>query len=159
MISIPLFWILLGLILIGSEFLIPGFVIFFFGAGAILTGALTAILPVIRESLPLQILIWAGSSGLSLALLRKYFAPIFRGSLLSRSEDRTAIGDKAHVLERIGPDQPGRIQYHGTSWPAVTYDDEPLEKDQSVEIMRKEGMNFVVTRSIMEDVFGEDSES
>ena len=53
---LPYFWVLLGLLLMGAEFLIPGFVIFFFGAGALVTGALTALVSGLKSSLVLQIL-------------------------------------------------------------------------------------------------------
>lgn len=149
---IPLYWIILGLLLIGSEFLIPGFVIFFFGAGAIFTGALSWLIPGIESSFTAQALIWITSSSISLAALRRYFKPIFSGSLLSRSaEDRAPIGEHCTVLERIDPEHSGRVRYHGTSWSAISYD-ETLEPGESVEIMRKEGMTFVVTRSIMEEM-------
>ena len=149
---IPLYWIVLGLLLIGSEFLIPGFVIFFFGAGAIFTGALSWIIPGLESNFAVQALIWITSSSISLAALRRYFKPIFSGSLLSRNaEDRAPIGEHCTVIEPIDPDRPGRIRYHGTSWRAVSYD-ETLEPGETVEIMRKEGMTFVVTRSIMEEM-------
>ncbi len=149
---IPLYWILLGLIMIGSEFLIPGFVIFFFGAGAILTGILSWLVPGLEGSFAAQALIWITSSGISLAALRRYFKPIFQGKLLKRdTEDREPIGEHGTVLERIDPETVGRIRYHGTSWEAMSYD-ETFEPGDRVEIMRKEGMKFVVTRSIMDDI-------
>lgn len=157
MISIPLFWILLGLIMIGSEFLIPGFVIFFFGAGAIFTGALSWIIPGLESNFTAQALLWIGSSSVSLALLRRYFRPIFSGTLLKRGEeDRDPIGGHATVIERIDSETEGRIRYHGTSWRAISYDD-TFEVGETVEIMRKEGMTFIVTHSIMDEMENLDS--
>ena len=149
---IPLYWVILGLLLIGSEFLAPGFVIFFFGAGAIFTGAISWLIPGIGSSFTAQAVIWITSSSISLAALRRYFKPIFSGKFLSRgAEDRAPIGEHCTVIERIDPEQSGRVRYHGTSWTAISYD-ETLEPGESVEIMRKEEMTFVVTRSIMEEM-------
>lgn len=146
---VPLFWLVAGLLMIGSEFLIPGFVIFFFGAGALATGLLTWILPGLESSFPLQIALWATSSSVSLALLRKYFKPIFTGKLLGKNtDDRESIGEVAHVIEPIKPGENGRVRYHGTSWTAMSYD-ESFEVGDDVEIMSKDGMTLVVTRSIM----------
>ena len=38
-------WAILGLLLILLEFFVPQFVIFFFGVGALLTAAITALVP------------------------------------------------------------------------------------------------------------------
>lgn len=152
MIGIPLFWILLGLVMIGSEFLVPGFVLFFFGAGAIFTGVLSWIIPGVEQSFAAQALIWIASSSISLGALRRYVKPVFSGSFLKRSdEDRKPVGEHGTVIERIDPETEGRIRYQGTSWRAISYD-ETLEPDERVEIMRKDGMTFVVTRSIMEEM-------
>ncbi len=144
----PYVWAVLGLLFILSEFFIPGFVIFFFGAGALLTTLLTALLPGLNSRLPLQILIWLASSGLALAFLRKYFSRIFKGSMLESEEDKYG-GEKARVVEAISPENPGRISFKGTTWKAVSYD-ESFKEGDTVEILKHEGMVFVVTGSILE---------
>jgi membrane protein implicated in regulation of membrane protease activity len=144
----PYVWAVLGLLFILSEFFIPGFVIFFFGAGALLTTLLTALVPGLNSRLPLQILIWLASSGLSLAFLRRYFSRIFKGSLLESEEDKYS-GEKARVIEAISPEEPGRISFKGTSWKAVCYD-ESFAEGETVEILKREGMVFVVTGSILD---------
>ena len=77
---LPLYWAIAGVILIISEFFIPGFVIFFFGAGALLNALLTVVIQALRSNIPVQVLIWLGFSGLSLFTLRKYFSKIFTAS-------------------------------------------------------------------------------
>ncbi len=146
----PVFlWALLGLILIGSEFVLPGFVIFFFGTGAILTSLLSALIPGLGSSWMLQALIWIASSGFSLIFLRKKFAKIFRGKLITgKDESELHAGKKAEVVEDITPDNPGRIKFQGTTWKAISYT-ESFKPGESVEILKEESLTFVVTKSII----------
>ena len=145
---LPYFWILLGFLLVGSELLIPGFVIFFFGLGSLITGILTAVIPGLKSSFILQVLIWLGASALSLFTLRKYFARVFKGRLISAEKTDDFAGQKVAVIEAIGPDKPGRIRFQGTSWRAVSYT-ESFQPGESVEILEKENLTFVVTKSII----------
>jgi len=145
---LPYIWILLGFLLVGSEFLIPGFVIFFFGLGSLVTGILTAVIPGLKSSFILQVLIWLGSSALSLFSLRKYFARVFKGRVLSGEAMDDFAGQKAVVIEAIGPDKPGRIRFQGTSWWAESYT-ESFQPGETVEILVKENLTFVVTKSIL----------
>ena len=146
-----LVWAILGLVLIGSEFIVPEFVIFFFGLGALAMSLLTALLPGLGVQIPIQIVLWLAMSGVSLFALRRTFSRVFKGTLFDRSGDLDAGGRTARVTERIEPDKPGRISYHGTTWKAISYD-ESIDAGETVEILKKEGMSFLVTRSML-DVF------
>jgi membrane protein implicated in regulation of membrane protease activity len=146
----PLVWAILGVLMTVSEFLVPGFVIFFFGAGALLTALLSWLLGGLEGNYFLQILIWLGSSGLSLALLRRYFAKSFRGEDYQGPNDEAVIGRRVKVIEAITPDDPGRVRFRGTSWLARSYD-ESYQEGETVEILQTEGSGFVVTRSILGD--------
>jgi membrane protein implicated in regulation of membrane protease activity len=149
-VSFALLWAILGLALVLSEFLIPGFVIFFFGAGALVNALLVGLIPGLRDSLPLQLIIWLGTSGLSLAVLRRYFARWFRGSTIDPADDSAYLGKQVKVLEPIDPENPGRVRFQGVSWEARSYD-EAFTPGDRVEIIKKEGMSFIVTRSISGD--------
>ncbi|HUX50989.1 MAG TPA: NfeD family protein [Spirochaetia bacterium] len=152
MFSIPVFlWALAGLLLIGAELLVPGFVIFFFGVGALITAVLTGIIPGLSGHLGLQALLWLGSTGLFVGLLRKRFARIFRGTLLEgRGVGANDIGKKAIVTERISEDAPGRVRYAGTTWKAMSYA-EPFEVGEEVIIIEKNNLTYTVTRSLLDD--------
>ena len=147
---VPLIWAIVGVVLIISEFFIPGFVIFFFGSGALLNALLTAIIPFLRSSILAQVLIWLGFSSLSLFVLRRYFAKIFSGRLFEGRISTDMAGQKADVIEDISPGKPGRIRFHGTTWRAVS-DTEAFRSGEKVEILKKENMTYVVTRSLLED--------
>ena len=145
---VPFVWALLGILLIISEFFIPGFVIFFFGAGALLNGLLTVLFPALRPQFLIQIVVWLSFSGLSLFALRKYLAKIFKGRLLSSVDDSDFAGKQAEVVKAIKPDKPGRVRFEGTTWKAVSFD-ETMKAGEKVEILRKESLTFVVTKSIL----------
>lgn len=144
---LPYIWAAIGILFMGSEFFLPGFVIFFFGLGALATAVLSWIIPGLRPNITLQILIWLASSGLSLYFLRRYFSKIFRGNLIPTDENEYA-GSTAVVTEEISPENPGRVRFQGTTWKAVSYD-ESFAVGETVEILKEENLTFVVTRSIM----------
>ena len=147
----PIFiWAVIGLLFIGSEFLIPGLVIIFFGAGALLTSILSAIIPGLRWNVAMQIIVWLASSGLSLAFLRKYLSKVFRGKTII-DDGQEPSGKTAEVTERITPDQTGRVHFGGTTWTASSYS-EVFEPGEVVEILKEEGLTLIVTKSIMDPV-------
>lgn len=142
-------WGLAGFLLIASEVLVPGFVIFFFGSGALATAVASALLPPVASSFGLQGLIWAVSSVFSLVFLRRRFSGIFHGTVLNphRVED---LGKNAVVSERITPEKPGRIRYRGTSWKGISYS-ETFEKGDKVSIVQEEGLTLVVSAPFLQD--------
>jgi inner membrane protein len=150
-----LIWIIGGLILMASEYLIPGFFIIFFGLGAVITGLLALLIPGLEANLPLQLLLWLLTSVSSLAVLRKYLAKVFKGRLTGDKEATDFSGQEALVTEKIPPGKSGRIKFQGTTWKAVSYDEKTLRKGEKVEILKKENMTIIVTKKIdSEDEFG-----
>jgi inner membrane protein len=144
---LPYIWAVVGLLFMGAEFFLPGFVIFFFGLGALITALLSTIVPGLRPNITLQILAWIASSGLSLYFLRRYFSKIFRGNPAPPDASENA-GKTAAVVEAITPEHPGRIRFQGTTWIAISYD-ESFSPGETVEILKEENLTFVVTRSIL----------
>lgn len=147
-----LFWSLLGLVAILSEFVVPEFVMFFVGVGALATAGLVAVFPPVGASIPLQVLSWLGFSVLSLVALRRHFKSAFGGTIFSRKERESAVtGKHADVVETVAPDTPGRVRFQGTTWRAVSYN-ETLSQGARVEILEQKGMTLIVTKSILGDL-------
>ncbi len=145
---------MIGLVLILSEFAVPQFVVFFFGLGALLNALLVALVPGLQPRIPLQILLWAVTSGVSLAFLRRYAARWFRGDdLKPGTEGDNATGETAVVTERIAPTQPGRIRFRGTTWEAKSFD-ETIAEGTTVTILQQESLAYIVTAG---DLLEEDS--
>ena len=83
-------WVALGLLLIGSELLLPAFYLVWFGLGALLTGLLVAVLPL---GLTAQLVLWSVASTAMVAAWMKYF----------RNPDRTHAGQaKEGALGTVG---------------------------------------------------------
>jgi len=141
----PYIWLFLGLLFIGLEFVMPGFVIFFFGAGALLTSLLCWLVPGLDTQIPLQIIIWLVTSFLSLGFLRRFFRGTFRGRLIQSDDEEEFRGKLATVTEAIRENHPGRVTFQGTTWKAVTYD-EPVNPGDVVEIMKKENLTLIVSK-------------
>ncbi len=139
-------WALIGIVCIGLEMLVPGFVIFFFGMGALLT-ALTSLIPGIADILWLQILLFIVYSVCSLVFLRKQFKKIFAGTVFDTrrmSDEDIGTGGVAEVLETISPVKDGRIRFRGTTWNARTSGTDTFAPGASVRVISREGLVYVV---------------
>ncbi len=143
-------WTLLGLLLIGAEMFIPGFVIFFFGIGAVVTGILSVFIPGIAGSFMSQGVVWIISTILSFSFFRKKFTKIFKGTILNRNTDKD-LGKAVVVIEEITPDKPGRVRYQGTSWKAVSYI-EKFDVGETVDIVKEESLTFIVSKHFLDDI-------
>lgn len=136
-------WIVAGLLLILSEFIVPGFIIFFFGVGALFTGFLLFLF----DGMPiyLQLVNFAVSSVILLLVLRRLFPGIFGGKERNNAlppDDEEYAGKMAEVLEPIVADIGGKVSFQGTEWHAVSAN--AHQKGDHVRIIRRENITLVV---------------
>ncbi len=83
-------WLALGLLLIGSELLLPAFYLVWFGLGALLTGLVVALVPL---GMTAQLILWSVASTAMVAAWMKFF----------RNPDRTHAGQaKEGALGVVG---------------------------------------------------------
>lgn len=83
-------WLALGLLLIGSELLLPAFYLIWFGLGALLTGLVVALVPLGMTG---QLVLWSVASTAMVAAWMKFF----------RNPDRTHAGQaKEGALGVVG---------------------------------------------------------
>ncbi len=136
-----LVWCLVGLGLLLFELAVPGFVIFFFGLGALATGLACLVFEV---SLNGQLLIFIIFSLLSLVLLRRFVKRAFTGDSENSfvDEPHAAKGELVTVETGIVPPAEGKIRYSGTTWRARAH--EPIEAGRIVEIVEQDGLVMVV---------------
>ena len=136
-------WTLIGIILLISEFVVPGLVIFFFGMGALLVAALSAFTDI---SLNAQLLTFIIASVVFLVTLRRWLKGIFKGYSVTRKNMRQdmeeSIGQKAIAVERIEPGRTGKVEFRGTNWSAQA--DDVIEKGAAVEIIDRDSLTFKV---------------
>lgn len=114
-------WLIAGLLLMGAEFFVPGFVVVFLGFSAVVVSMLRFLGLV--DGLTASFLIWIALSVVSVLVLRsglrKWFPPEeHRGDT---DEDMAAFGALVEVVEACpeqGEAAPGRIRFQGSTWPA-----------------------------------------
>lgn len=113
-------WILLGLAIMSMELFAPGFIIVFFGLGAVLTGVLLIFVPM---SINTQLVLFAVVSIILLVSFRKMAQGYFVGRTANPNPTGAAMevftGETAVVTEDILPNSPkGKVEFHGSFWNA-----------------------------------------
>ena len=105
----PLYWLILGIVLLFVELATPGFVVMFFGMAAITVALLTKLLD-LGQIVPW--LIFAILSVVYILLLRKLLKRVFLGdkNAPDRLED-TFIGKHADVAEAVAPGKRVRLSF------------------------------------------------
>ena len=112
-------WLSCGVIMILADFVIPGFVICFFGVSAMIVAGLRWIFP----ALPLvwQLLIF-GVLGVGLLLAFRRFMPkVFQGGKVMSQTDIDldgVAGTAAVCREAISPGRSGKVEFRGSLWNA-----------------------------------------
>lgn len=155
-----------GLLLIGSEFVVPSLFTIFLGVAALLTAGLRAVGLV--DSVPISFLLW---SVLSLGLVVPFRSQVQRFMPGGKSDvkkdrtdvehDRDAMGEVVDVVEDISDDNDtGRIRFQGTTWNARMTNGS-LKKGEKAQLVYREGALWVVEAvaadESVKDVFGVDA--
>jgi membrane protein implicated in regulation of membrane protease activity len=141
-------WIVLGLVLIVAEVFTSGFVLLWFGIGA-LAAALVGLLGV--DSLAIQFLIFAGVSiGLTAAsrtIFLNYFSREKTGDSLRTGADSLPGKIGTVVSSSRGALNEGAVKVFGSTWTAYPADgEEPLEAGERVRVEKMEGASLYVRR-------------
>ena len=134
-------WLAAGLVLVVAELATPGgFVMIFFGIGALAVGVLALVGAV--TSAPLQFLLFSVLSVASLAILR--------GRVQSRvktppsSNVDSLIGVLAIVQDRLSPGVVGRVEVRGSMWSARNTSDVTLDPGQRARVAAVDGLTLAV---------------
>ena len=141
-------WVVLGLVLIVAEIFTSGFVLLWFGIGA-LAAALLGIVGI--ESLALQFLVFAiVSSGLTAAsrtIFINYFSRGKSGPSLRSGVDALPGKIGTVVSSSRGALQEGAVKVFGSTWTAYPAPGElPLEAGERVCVESIEGASIYVKR-------------
>lgn len=145
--SPALAWFLAGMVMVFLEFMLPGVIIVFFGAGALLTALLAwlGLLP----SLTAQAAFFCIVSPLLLFTLRRFLGRFFKGDVADSNtffDPGEYTGRTARVVRRIEPGSPdGRIRLDGTDWKALA--DRVIEEGELVRVLEKRNITFTVEKA------------
>lgn len=135
-----LYWLIIGVMLFFLEMALPGFILFFFGLGAMITALVAWVLPI---AISWQLALFIVTSLLSLFTLRGMIQKRFFDSETEEENDDVDVatatpGDRGVVCMGIFPPAEGRIKYSGSFWRATA--DEKIEDGEIVSVVHQEGL-------------------
>ncbi len=136
-------WMILGIIFIIIEIFDPAFFFLSLGIGAIITGLLSMI-PLVQNSLWLQILLFAIFSFIAFLSMRR-----FGKRVLSNPGSETNVfalkGQIAHVTTAIPDHGRGYVRVGSEEWVAVSSDNTAIELDTKVKVVDIDGNKLIVS--------------
>lgn len=135
-------WLAVGLILSLSELWVPGFVIIFFGAGALLTSVATLLFPSITANM--QLFLFVVLSVVSLIVFRRHAVGngTRRNADAAQDYDDDFTGHEAVVVEPVAPGRPGKVELNGVNWNATAGTD--LAAGDRVKVLSRDGLTLKV---------------
>jgi membrane protein implicated in regulation of membrane protease activity len=138
--NISVIWFLIGFAFFILEFVIPGFILFFFGIGAWVVGTITLFTDI---SVAFQIIIFLVSSLVTVLLFRKWVREKLgmRNTSPQLLEDEF-IGKTATCSEPIAPGVNGKVTFKGADWDASA--DEHISPGESVIITATRSIVLIV---------------
>jgi len=147
-----------GLALMLLETIVPGGIAFFLGVGGIAVAGVRAFGLLIDPLTAVATWVFL-STGLTIAL-RPLMLRFVQGdmSLAMTDEDAEAMGQTVTVLEPVGPDEPGRIQFRGSAWDARTPHG-TLPEGAKAQILYRDNLTWVVEPADHADLDEELSEA
>jgi membrane protein implicated in regulation of membrane protease activity len=143
-----IFWTILGAVLVIAEIFTTGFVLLWFGIGALAAG-LAGLVGV--HSIIVQFLIFAvvsiGLTAASRTIFVNYFSREKTGGDLKSGMDALPGKVGTVVSSSRGALHEGAVKVYGSTWTAYPADDEePLEAGDRVEVVRVQGASIYVKR-------------
>jgi membrane protein implicated in regulation of membrane protease activity len=136
-------WFLIGLLFMLLEFMMPGLIVMFFGIGAWITAFCTGIFGLDLNG---QLVVFIGTSILSLIFLRKYLKPIFVGKneeaideILEEFLGKTVTAETDFSAGKIG-----NVSFKGTNWQA--FSEENIKKGEQLKIVGKDSIKLKVAK-------------
>ena len=142
-----LVWLIVGIVLTLAEMLVSGFVIIYFGVGALAAAAVAAI-PGLRGNVPAQFAVFILVSLVLLFSTRKIVARIYGSGSNVKVGSDWVVGKPAVVMETIAPHEgKGLVRVSHDQWRAETEDGSIIEKGEKVDVIRVEGTRVIVKKS------------
>ncbi len=133
-------WFGLGLGLFLLEFLLPGFILFFFGVSAWIVAVLTFFFDV---SINTQLIVFLISSIVSVLFFRNWVKHRFgMGKTIAGILPDEFVGKVAIAETSIAPGKKGRVEFKGTEWDACS--EETISPGDNVIITRIESILLYV---------------
>ena len=131
-------WVVLGFILLATEFASGSMHVAFFAAGAFVVGILVGL----GLDIPLwgQLLIFTGVSLIAFFFLRPI--AVRKLKLDQKKVVDTLVGEQATAMEEIAPQGVGRAELRGTTWSARNVGETVLNRGQRCVVVDVEGLTI-----------------
>lgn len=135
-------WIIFGFLLLGAEIVTPsGFILLFFGLGALTVGGI-ALLD-LASRFDSQLLLFTAFSLLYVLLFRRLLSP--KTEPRERVGDRSSlVGDVVIAIEDIPAGGFGKVEARGTQWQAKNSGSEPLGVGQRCVVTAMDGVKLII---------------
>jgi len=145
----PVSWLILGIFIMGLEIILPGFVIFWFGVGGILT-SFCFFIGVIDKPVYGWLLFFVFSV-IFLLSWHFYFKKFFRKEIVDDYNDVTLAGLKGIALSNINSNKPGRVRLYKSfhsikEWDAFSIDD--IKEGEEIEVIDADGIKLNVKKVV-----------
>jgi hypothetical protein len=132
-------WTVFGIALIVAELVIPAMVLIWFGLGALLVGAIVAVIP--AAGLTAQLAIWGLASVGMVAAWFKVFKPNLHKTRVGMS-DAAVIGEVGLLVKDVEPFRKGAVRFQkpllgAESWECIA--DEKIRSGERVRVVAIEG--------------------
>lgn len=138
--QIPLIWLALAIALAVIEIMVPAFGFIFGTLAALVTAALTAVIPI---PWPLQLVVFALVLILGLVLLRPRLLAKIQSQKRPDSRSEKLIGRRGQVTQAIQPGQGmGRVLVEGEDWAARS--ESALPEGAPIEVKDCDGIVLIV---------------
>lgn len=143
----PLTWMAIGFALMALEIILPGFVVFWFGIGSLLTALLVKLVQINDASW--QWLIFFVSSFAFLSFWHFYLKKFFKKDIVDDVPDPTVLNLRGRVVKKIEPGKIGEVElftaFHGIrKWKALSL--EILEEEDEIMVLGSEGVSLRVEK-------------
>lgn len=134
-------WLIIAGVCFVIEMMTVGFLVFWFGVGALLT----MLVSLIVDNIILQTCIFIVSSTLLIFLTKPLVKKLYNSNKKVETNVYSIIGKKGIVTQDINETHGlGQIKVAGEVWSAKTTDGSTIEKGTQVEIIKIEGVKAVV---------------
>ena len=135
------FWIILAGIFFIIEMATIGFLVFWFGIGALIA----MIVSLFTTNIAIQTTVFVLSSTVLLFFTRPFVNKFTKKDSEVQTNDYSIIGKRGIVIKDIDPIRgKGQIQVGTEIWSAKSFDDRKIEKGLEVEILEIDGVKAVV---------------
>ena len=132
-------WLIIAGLFFIAEMITVGFLVFWFGVGALLA----MIVSFFTSNIIIQTTVFIVSSAI-LLLVTKPFVKKFVDVKTTKTNAFSIIGKKALVIKEINSHSVGQIKINGEVWSAEAENDETITEGSEVEIVKINGVKAIV---------------